>query len=34
MFSLRICTLGYRTTHDDIRNLFETIQRALHDLRH
>ena len=34
MFSLRICTLGYRTTHDDIRNLFETILRALHDLRH
>jgi aromatic-L-amino-acid/L-tryptophan decarboxylase len=34
MFSLRICTLGYRTTQDDIRDLFETIQRALHDLRH
>ena len=33
-FSLRMCTLGYRTTHDDIRNLFETIQRALHELRH
>lgn len=28
-FSLRMCTLGYRTTHDDIRGLFETIQQAL-----
>jgi len=33
-FSLRICTLGYRTTHEDIRDLFETIQRALHELHH
>jgi aromatic-L-amino-acid/L-tryptophan decarboxylase len=33
-FSLRMCTLGYRTTHDDIRNLFETIQRALQELHH
>jgi glutamate/tyrosine decarboxylase-like PLP-dependent enzyme len=32
-FSLRMCTLGYRTTRDDIRNLFETIQRAFHELR-
>jgi glutamate/tyrosine decarboxylase-like PLP-dependent enzyme len=28
-FSLRMCTLGYRTTHDDIRELFSTIQAAL-----
>lgn len=33
-FSLRMCTLGYRTTSDDIRNLFGTIQRELHALRH
>ena len=33
-FSLRMCTLGYRTTQDDIRNLFETIQRALHEVGH
>ena len=33
-FSLRMCTLGYRTTHDDIQNLFETIQRALQELHH
>jgi aromatic-L-amino-acid/L-tryptophan decarboxylase len=33
-FSLRMCTLGYRTTDEDIRNLFETIQRALHQVRH
>jgi len=33
-FSLRICTLGFRTTHDDIRSLFETIERALHELHH
>jgi glutamate/tyrosine decarboxylase-like PLP-dependent enzyme len=28
-FSLRMCTLGFRTTDDDIRDLFDTIQRAL-----
>ena len=28
-FSLRMCTLGYRTTHDDMRNLFEAIRGAL-----
>jgi glutamate/tyrosine decarboxylase-like PLP-dependent enzyme len=28
-FSLRMCTLNFRTTHDDVRNLFETIRRAL-----
>jgi glutamate/tyrosine decarboxylase-like PLP-dependent enzyme len=28
-FSLRMCTLGYRTTHDDIRDLFREIQAAL-----
>ncbi len=28
-FSLRICTLGFRTTPDDIRSLFESIERAL-----
>lgn len=28
-FSLRICTLGFRTTHDDVRQLFSSIQRAL-----
>ena len=33
-FSLRMCTLGYRTTHDDIRELFEAIQRALAQLLH
>lgn len=30
-FSLRICTLGFRTTADDIRELFETIETALAD---
>ncbi|MDO8500521.1 MAG: aminotransferase class V-fold PLP-dependent enzyme [Gemmatimonadaceae bacterium] len=29
-FSLRMCTLGFRTTHDDIRDLFASIERALH----
>ena len=28
-FSLRICTLGFRTTHDDIRELFSSAERAL-----
>lgn len=28
-FSLRICTLGFRTTTDDIRELFAAIERAL-----
>ncbi|HEX6575371.1 MAG TPA: aminotransferase class V-fold PLP-dependent enzyme [Gemmatimonadaceae bacterium] len=28
-FSLRMCTLGYRTTQDDVRNLFDTIRRSL-----
>jgi aromatic-L-amino-acid decarboxylase len=28
-FSLRMCTLGFRTTADDIRGLFESIGRAL-----
>ena len=28
-FSLRMCTLGYRTTQDDIRDLFLEIQAAL-----
>lgn len=28
-FSLRICTLGFRTTHDDIRELFASVERAL-----
>jgi glutamate/tyrosine decarboxylase-like PLP-dependent enzyme len=28
-FSLRMCTLGFRTTPDDIRGLFESIQAAL-----
>lgn len=27
-FSLRMCTLGFRTTADDIRELFATIERA------
>ena len=27
-FSLRMCTLGFRTTADDIRELFSTIKRA------
>ena len=32
-FSLRICTLGFRTTEDDIRDLFETLKDALrHEL--
>lgn len=28
-FSLRMCTLGFRTTNDDIRELFDTIVAAL-----
>ncbi len=28
-FSLRMCTLGFRTTDDDIRGLFASIERAL-----
>ena len=28
-FSLRMCTLGFRTTADDIRQLFASIERAL-----
>lgn len=33
-FSLRICTLGFRTTADDIRELFDTIKAALaHEMR-
>lgn len=28
-FSLRMCTLGFRTTHDDIRELFASLERAL-----
>jgi glutamate/tyrosine decarboxylase-like PLP-dependent enzyme len=28
-FSLRMCTLGFRTTMDDIRELFAAIERAL-----
>lgn len=28
-FSLRMCTLGFRTTHDDIRELFSALERAL-----
>lgn len=32
-FSLRMCTLGYRTTHDDVRELFRTIERALQRLK-
>jgi glutamate/tyrosine decarboxylase-like PLP-dependent enzyme len=28
-FSLRMCTLGFRTTNDDIRELFDTIVGAL-----
>ncbi|MEP6905858.1 MAG: pyridoxal-dependent decarboxylase, partial [Gemmatimonadales bacterium] len=28
-FSLRMCTLGFRTTTDDIRQLFAAIERAL-----
>jgi glutamate/tyrosine decarboxylase-like PLP-dependent enzyme len=28
-FSLRMCTLGFRTTDKDIRDLFESIERAL-----
>lgn len=28
-FSLRMCTLGFRTTHDDIRELFASVERAL-----
>ncbi len=30
-FSLRMCTLGFRTTGDDIRALFEAIERALRE---
>ena len=30
-FSLRICTLGFRTTHNDIEDLFDTIRTALAD---
>ena len=30
-FSLRMCTLGFRTTDDDIRELFATIERCLAD---
>lgn len=29
VFSLRMCTLGFRTTSDDIRSLFETIENAV-----
>ena len=28
-FSLRMCTLGFRTTMDDVRELFASIERAL-----
>ncbi len=28
-YSLRMCTLGYRTTHDDIRALFAEVESAL-----
>lgn len=28
-FSLRMCTLGFRTTEDDIRELFSSMERAL-----
>jgi glutamate/tyrosine decarboxylase-like PLP-dependent enzyme len=28
-YSLRMCTLGFRTTHDDIRGLFDAIREAL-----
>lgn len=28
-FSLRMCTLGFRTSHDDIRGLFNSLERAL-----
>ena len=28
-FSLRMCTLGFRTTDDDIRALFDSLERAL-----
>ena len=28
-FSLRMCTLGYRTTEDDVRGLFDAVERAL-----
>ena len=30
-FSLRMCTLGYRTTPDDVRGLFDAVQRALRE---
>jgi glutamate/tyrosine decarboxylase-like PLP-dependent enzyme len=32
-FSLRMCTLGFRTTPDDVRGLFQTITRALERLQ-
>jgi glutamate/tyrosine decarboxylase-like PLP-dependent enzyme len=32
-FSLRMCTLGFRTTHDDVRELFETIERSFRQLQ-
>ena len=32
-FSLRMCTLGFRTTTDDIRALFDSISRALGEER-
>jgi glutamate/tyrosine decarboxylase-like PLP-dependent enzyme len=32
-FSLRMCTLGFRTTPDDVRELFQTITRALERLQ-
>jgi glutamate/tyrosine decarboxylase-like PLP-dependent enzyme len=28
-FSLRMCTLGFRTTDDDVRELFASAERAL-----
>ena len=31
-FSLRMCTLGFRTTEDDIRALFEAIENALREI--
>jgi len=32
-FSLRMCTLGFRTTNEDVRELFRTIERALQQLK-
>ncbi|MEO5579962.1 MAG: hypothetical protein ABIR58_04835, partial [Gemmatimonadaceae bacterium] len=29
IFSLRMCTLGFRTTTDDIRSLFSTVEQAV-----